>query len=311
MMPVETLRTLFTDTGGGAAIVGRALALAASAGVIGACLFQRAVVGPLGRTGSVTGNVERLVAGVGLAAAMLLALTVPWRVVTQAEVFSSGGDPLMPLVGRVLQTGWGRAAVAQFAGAVLAASGFARARNVRRWGWTVAASGAAVVAAVPAWMGHAAATERWTWLAIGADVAHVGAAGGWAGGVAVLALVARAMAKQADGGALTSRLIAAFRVLALTSATVLLATGAVGALLRLRSPMDLVGTTYGLLFLLKLAIVGVAAAMGRQHSRTAAARATTLGARAVSRSIAVEALVLLTVIAVTAILAGSPPPGSG
>ena len=191
-----TLTSVFADAGGATAITGRALTLAASAGVIGACVFRWVVVRPAGRAGSITGNIERIVAGVGMQAALLLVIVVPFRVAAQASAFASPGDPLLPLVGKVLQTTWGRAALLQFVAAVAAAAGFAGAKAVRPRGWRVAGRAALFIAAVPAWMGHAAATEHWTWLAIGADIAHVAAAGGWAGGVVVLAVVTRALGRQ-------------------------------------------------------------------------------------------------------------------
>ena len=159
-------------------------------------------------------------------------------------------------------------------------------------------------------MGHAAATERLTWLAVGTDITHMAAAGSWAGGVLILALVVRSLRPQADGGRVAGELIAQFRVPALASGAILLGTGVVSALFRLNSPADLYSSTYGLLLVLKLGVVAVAAAMGRKHSQTAAAQAASGGAHSVWRSIASESMVLLTVLLVTALLSGSPPPGT-
>ena len=305
-----TLSSLLADAGGATAVGGRALTLAASAGVIGACVFRWAVMLPVGRRGLVIGNLERGVATAGLYAALLLALVTPARIVVQAEAFVSPGDPLMPMVARVLATTWGLAAAAQVISAVAAAIGFAGVRAVRPWGWRMAAGATLGIMAAPAWMGHAAATERWPWLAISADIAHVAAAGGWAGGVLILALVVRALRPQADGGRVAGELIAQFRVPALVSGAILLGTGVVSALFRLSTPADLYGSTYGVLLVLKLAVVAVAAAMGRKHSQTAATQAASGGVRSISRSIAIESLVLLSVLLVTALLSGSPPPGT-
>lgn len=305
-----SVSSLFADAGGPIAVVERALTFTASAVVIGACVFRWAVVRPAGRSGSIVGGIERLVAGAGVRAALLLAVVVPFQIGTQASAFAAPGDPVMPLAGTILMTTWGRAAAAQFIAALVAAVGFGGAKGVRRWGWRVAAGAAVVIAMAPAWMGHAGATDHWTWLAIAADITHVAAGGGWAGGVVILALVLAALRNQADGGRIAGVLIAEFRMTALTGASVLLATGVISALFKLRSPTDLIASTYGVLLLVKLAVVGAAAVLGRRHSRTAAAEAAAHGARSVSRSIATEAVVLLGVIVVTALLSGSPPPDS-
>jgi putative copper export protein len=305
-----TLSSLLTDAGGVAAVGGRALTLGASAAVVGACVFRWAVVLPVARRGIIIGNLERGIATTGLFAALALALDGPARIVVQAESFVSQGDPLMPMVARVLATTWGLAAVVQLVAALVAAIGFAGARAIRHWGWPMAAGAAVGIIAAPAWMGHAAATERWTWLAVATDITHMAAAGGWAGGVLILALVIRGLRQQADGGRVASELIAQFRVPALASGAILLGTGAVSALFRLNAPADLYSSTYGLLLVLKLAVVAVAATMGRKHSQTAAAQAASGGARSVSRSITIESMVLLAVLLVTALLSGSPPPGT-
>jgi putative copper resistance protein D len=108
-----------------------------------------------------------------------------------------------------------------------------------------------------------------------------------------------------------AELITRFRVPALACAGTLLATGLLAAALRLRTPGDLVTSTYGNLLVAKAALVGIAAALGRRHSATAAARSAAGGSAAVWRSIAFEAAVFALVLAVTAVLAGSPPPGEG
>ena len=126
----------------------------------------------------------------------------------------------------------------------------------------------------------------------------------------ILALVVRALRPQADGGRVAGELISQFRVPALTCGAVLLGTGVVSALFRLNTAADLLSSTYGLVLVLKLAVVASAAALGRKHSQTAAAQAASGGARSVSRSIAMESMVLLAVLLVTALLSGSPPPGS-
>ena len=304
-----SLETILADAGGATRIVVRTLALGATATIIGATIFRRVVLGSANRNRVVTGSVDPTVAQAGMAAAAALMIAVPWRMLGQADAFMSPGDPLLPVLGLVLQTTWGKAALVQVIAAVAALIGFHAASRAKRWGWSLAACCAAVLAAAPAWMGHAAATQTRPVIAMGADILHVAAGGGWAGGVIVLAIVLRRLGRQAAGGTLAAELISRFRPVALTGAGVILASGLISTLFRLTSPADLVSSPYGVILLIKLAFVGGAAALGRRQSLTAAARAQAAGAGAVARSIGAEALLFVAVIGVSALLSASPPPG--
>jgi copper transport protein len=305
-MPIGSL---IADAGGAAAIAARALALATAIGMMGATLFRFVVI-PTGM-GAVGDAVTRRTADVGFAAALLGIVAAGVRLVLQAEAFASPGDALLPLVATVIRTTWGRADVVVMAASAVAAWGFGGARRGRPGRWWQAAVGGLVASIAPSFMGHAAAQENAGPLAVAADAVHVIAAGGWAGGVLMLALAARRLGAEPAGGAAMGELIARFRRPALTCAGALLATGVVAALFRLRAPADLVGSTYGNLLIAKLALVAAAAALGRRHSQTAASSATADGAHAVGRSIALEAVLFAFVTLVTAVLAGSPPPGEG
>lgn len=305
-MPIGAL---IADAGGAAAIVARALALAAAIGMMGAALF-RVVVIPTGM-GSVGDSVTRRTADAGFAAALLGLVAAVVRLVLQAEAFASPGDALLPLVATVIRTTWGRADVVVVAASAVAAWGYAGARRGVPGRWWQAAVGSVIASIAPSFMGHAAAQERAGLFAIAADAVHTIAAGGWAGGVVMLALAARRLGAEPAGGAAMGELIARFRRPALTCAGGLLVTGVVAALYRLRAPTDLVGSAYGNLLVVKLVLVAAAAALGRRHSQTAASTAAANGARAVWRSIALEAAVFAFVIVVTAVLSGSPPPGEG
>ena len=301
--------SVISDAGGAAAVVARAFALAATVGMAGAALFRMVVI----PTGIAVADdaVGRRVADAGLAAALVAVLATTIRIVLQAEAFASPGDAQLPLIATVARTTWGRAALIMIAASAVSAWGFGGARRGVAGRWWQAAVGALVACVAPAFMGHAAGQETAGSLAIAADTAHTIAAAGWAGGVLMLVLTARALASDADGGSRMAELITRFRVPALACAGTLLATGLLAAALRLRTPGDLVTSTYGNLLVAKAALVGIAAALGRRHSATAAARSAAGGSAAVWRSIAFEAAVFALVLAVTAVLAGSPPPGEG
>lgn len=306
------LSSVLADAGGATQLAVRTLALGGATVVIGASAFRWVVMGSAARANTVTGDVERQVerqvASIGMVAAVVVTIAAAWRIVAQADAFLSPGDPLLPVVVAVLKTTWGRAATVQVAAALVALVGFWSTRNASSRGWTVALGAAVVMAATPAWMGHAAATESRTVIAIGADMLHVGAAGGWAGAVIVLALVLRHLQRETGDGAMAAELISRFRILALVCAGTLLGTGATSALFRLAAPSDLFTSPYGLILSAKLAIVASAAILGRRHSQTAALRARTGSASAVTASIGAEAVLFVLVLALSALLSASPPP---
>jgi putative copper export protein len=304
-----SLESVLADAGGATRILVRTLALGGTAVAIGALTFRWVVLRSAVRARIVTRDVDRQVATIGLIAAAVVTIAAPWRILGQADAFMSPGDPLMPVLVTVLKTTWGRAASVQVVAAIVALGGFWAARDMAFRGWRVAFAAATVMAATPAWMGHAAATESRPIIAIGADIIHVAAAGTWAGSVIVLALVLQHLRRQATGGALAAELIARFRTLALGGAGALLITGLTSALFRLTTPGDLFTSAYGVMLSIKLVVVGCAAALGRRHSQTAAARARAGGAQAVAASIGAEALLLVLVVAMSALLSASPPPG--
>jgi len=304
-----SLASILADAGGGTRIVVRTIALAATATIIGATAFRWVVLRSANAGRIVTGHVDPLVARIGMAAAGALLLAAPWRILGQADAFMSPGEPWIPVIGLVLQTAWGKAALIQLLTAAAALVAFLAASGSELWGWRVALGCSGILAAAPAWMGHAASVETSPFIAKAADILHVGAAGSWAGAVIVLTFVLRHLSRDAMGGHLAAELIARFKPLALTAAAVLLGSGVISAVFNLHSPLDLVRSPYGIMLLGKLAIVATAAGLGRRHSLTSASRARADGARSVVNSIGGEAMLFVVVIAVSALLSASPPPG--
>lgn len=166
-------------------------------------------------------------------------------------------------------------------------------RALRRVPWLAAIAILAALA-LPSLGGHA-----WTatpvWAAVTSDVLHVLAAAAWAGALGVLVLTW-------DG---TRERAAAFSRMALVAAPLTIATGLVSTALQERSLSALTDTTHGRLVLAK--VVGALAmlAFGWVHRRQLA-DAARWSARTV-RTYRAEALVGLAVVAVTAVLVGTPP----
>lgn len=120
-----------------------------------------------------------------------------------------------------------------------------------------------------AWAGHAAATEGlWRPPHLAADVAHLLATGAWLGGLVPLALLLRRARHHhtAAWSAVAREATVRFSVLGLVSVGSLLLTGVVNAWVLVGSVAGLVGTPYGWLLLLKLAMILLAVSVAA-HNR--------------------------------------------
>jgi putative copper resistance protein D len=228
----------------------------------------------------------------------------------QAKSLVFEGDPWLPMIPRVISTQWGHAAVWQGAAAIIATVAFLRLRGGAQQHWTQARVAGLVLAIVPAFMGHATAVEQWRWAAIGSDVVHVVAAGAWTGALSVLTLCALGMRNDPNGGFVLAGFVDRFSSLAKRSVTALVATGVISALLHLRAFSDLTTTDYGTVLLSKLGLVFIALLLGYGHSITAGGQLRISGVRRVLPTFLLEWGVLVAVLLVTGLLAGSPPPGT-
>jgi len=238
----------------------------------------------------------------------------------------------------VRQTAWGSAWLLQVGAAIIACAGFALARHRSTIGWGIAAIAALVLAVTPALSGHAAGMPHWRTFAIATDAIHVIAAGAWLGSLCALVVVGlpaaiRVEPRNTSTGpttGLSTSLMAdmanAFSPVALTFAAIVVLTGLVSAWLRLGSLSALWRTSYGIVLLVKLALVGgvfTAGAFNWLRMRSALARSaldhTASGSSETSnassrtrarfqRSGTVELVFGVLVIAATAVLVAMPTP---
>jgi putative copper export protein len=209
------------------------------------------------------------------------------------------------LVGAMVRkTMWGWGWLLQLAGIVLAGLGFSRSR------WRLAACGALVAAFSPALSGHAASVPTLRTLAIVTDGLHVLSASSWLGTLTVVLVAGLTAAmSQAPGtrGQLVRSLINAFSPVALASAGLAAATGVFAAWLHVGSVPNLWNTRYGIILLIKLAILGIVALTGFYNWRFVQPRLGTDEATPrLRRSARVEVAVAVLVLLVTAILVASP-----
>lgn len=155
--------------------------------------------------------------------------------------------------------------------------------------------------------GHTRGTDL-AGLVMATDVAHVLAGSVWLGGLVGLALTLRSLSGQP---AAASRALARFSGAAATSLVVLLASGALLSWRLIGTWSNLFHSQYGLLLLAKVSFVGIAVSIAawnrfalvpRISARSADA---SVAGRRLSRTVLVEAALLVGSLAVTGVLVSS------
>jgi putative copper resistance protein D len=174
---------------------------------------------------------------------------------------------------------------------------------------------AAAAVAGTAWAGHAVAVEPQGWIAVLGAAVHLVATGLWLGALFPLALLLRAASREAGADARPYAVLTVrrFSTVGLIAITLIVATGIVNAWFEAGGVPGLVGTRYGRLLLVKIAllagVVGLAAA-SRQLLPALGGEAATVGRPAMarlSRLVLGELLLGLVVVAVAAALALTVP----
>jgi putative copper resistance protein D len=203
--------------------------------------------------------------------------------------------------------------------ALLLAFLLARVRFNGRADW-VAARGemvllAALAAALLGFAGHAAAVEPDTGRAMVNDAMHLLAAGVWIGGLWPLARLLGVTSKPAGADARPYAVLATrrFSTCALVAMIVLALSGLVNAALYVGDVAGLVGTPYGRWLLVKLAILAPILALAwinRRTLPTLSGDGETVGQpamRRLARFLTIEGSLALVLLAVVAVLVGTPP----
>ncbi|MES2358280.1 MAG: copper resistance protein CopC [Gemmatimonadota bacterium] len=282
-----------------------------------------------------TAIVPRL-ATLGIVAGLAVVIAAMGRLLAEQSVMAA--SMTMSVTAIVGQTTWGSVWLLQVGAAIVACAGFALAR--RRLGagvgvgWSIAAIAALVLAVTPALSGHAAGMPHWRTFAVTTDAIHVISAGAWLGSLCVLVFVGlpaaiRTQSRNTSTGhstGLMADMVNAFSPIALTFAAIVVLTGLISAWLRLGSVSALWRTSYGVVLLIKLALVGGVFAAGafnwlRMRSalaRSALSHAASGGSESphasssasvrFQRSGTFELVFGVLVIAATAVLVAMPTP---
>jgi copper transport protein len=147
------------------------------------------------------------------------------------------------------------------------------------------------------WAGHAR-TGRWVAAAVPLDVAHLAAGALWLGGLVVVVVVV--LRRLGDDEAVP--VAARFSPVAAACVAVVVATGTVQSWRQLGSLAGFQDTTYGRLLVVKVVLVAVVVVLGAMsRSRLRA------GDRSLRSSVRAEAVLGVTVLAVTSLLVAADP----
>lgn len=160
----------------------------------------------------------------------------------------------------------------------------------------------------PSFAGHARTLGG---LGLVSDILHVIAAALWTGGLGFLVIAL--LIAEADRWPLAARCVPRFSNMAVGSVVALLTAGAISAYLQLRTWSAFWETEYGLLVLAKIALVIPLLALGAFNNRYSvpclkAGTASVLERRRFLRAVGAELLIMVSIVAVTAVLVNAEPP---
>ena len=201
--------------------------------------------------------------------------------------------------------------------AAVVALGLALLLRPGRLMWTLLLLPGVVISASFAWTGHGAATEgAGHGLHLTADILHAVAASVWLGALAAFtALILRRPGDNAVWDKGLERSLAGFAGVGSAAVGVLVVTGLVNSafLVGLSNLANLWTSPYGLLLTLKLALFGlmvVLAAANRLRLAPLMAADASRAALHLRKSLPVEFVLGLTILAVVALMGTLPPPAS-
>ncbi len=288
--------------------------------VVGAVAFRFAVLPRVSGAEAVDAawlaDAGRRAAHAGYLAAIAALVASALRLAAQSFALDGAGDRWWPAsLGDLLgHSVWGRVWVVSVVAAAGAALAFQRARGGSARAWAGAAAAAVTLAASLGLSGHAASSDRLPALAVVADSLHVIGASGWLGSLLLVvvaglpaALAASAGPDAGERGVRVARLVQAYSPTALLFAGMVGVTGVFATWLHVASVPALWSTPYGRTLLVKLAVLSVVVATGAYNwLRLRPSLGGSDGPPRLRRSAAMELLVGVLVLLVTAVLVATP-----
>jgi putative copper export protein/methionine-rich copper-binding protein CopC len=263
--------------------------------------------------GDATALAGRRAANLGVALLSLTALSAILKLVAQTYALELDGGFAFGVMRDVLfASPWGVAWLVQLAAVLVAVVGLVLARRSAT-GWSLAALGAIGLAVSLSLSGHSAAAPRSPALTMVLDALHVVAAGGWLGtllALVVVGLPATLTLPAERRGPAAAAMVNAFSPAALIFAGISLLTGLFAIGMHLGVPPAFLSTAYGRTLLVKLGAFVLVLALGAWNWRRVRPRLTEPGLPShLRRTGTTELLVAALVVAATAVLVATPPPG--
>ena len=293
-------------------VIVRAVSFVSLLVLIGAAAFRSFVIGRIaGLEAGTRTAIERSVASRAtiFAAAYIVAALI--RLYLQNRMMSGdAATDATHLRAMSMGTDWGVAWRVQLMGAITALIGLLVAQR-NRMGWAVLTLGVAVLAGGTTMGSHAHVAPQQPGLVSAFDFLHILAASGWLGSLFWATLTALPIIQASPGrrAERAAALVHAFSPAALANVTILAITGFVGAKYKFTAWSPLWTTSYGQVLLVKLALLGIVAALGYHNWRRVRPTLGTDEATArLGRSAKLELVVGLLVIIVTAVLVATPTP---
>lgn len=243
--------------------------------VLGGVAFRLGVVPRLLKESTLVSTAADIVgrlATLTLGGAILLAVSMPGRLWTQATSTWGSEVAVSDLATLIFRTPWGWGWMIQAAALLVVIVGIrvAAPAGGRAGGWGIAAVGALAAAFVPAFSGHAWGIEPRA-LGVLLSAGHVLGAGVWLGGLGCLLLagIPGMKAVKGEGGTLPglSALVNGFSRIALPAVVLLVVTGVGQNFFHLGNPGNLLVTGWGRSLLVKLGLLAAAMALGLYNWR--------------------------------------------
>lgn len=204
----------------------------------------------------------------------------------------------LSLLGDTLRTTFGRATVARLVLLAAAALLIHFRHLISRQLWLASSSilGFGIVATLSL-SGHPVVQE-FALLSVVIDIAHMSAVSAWVGGIALLCLGGNRWFHEGDG-----ELVRRFSAIAIWMVVVIVATGVAQAWLMMNGFGNLFATNFGRTLLVKTTAVAVLVSLGLLSRRTLKLN----GPASVKRIVGTELFVGLVIVAISALLIGTPP----
>lgn len=255
---------------------------------------------------------SRATATLGLSAVLIVGVVAIGRLLLQSVAMDPGSAAGVSVGRMLLETNWGRAWLLHIVMVIVASLGFGFARRLRHPAWTVAGLASIGLTLSLALSGHAMVVPGLVPVTVIAHVVHTVAAAGWLGTLLSIAVVGLPLAlrlRREERWTIVADIVNTFSPAALVFAGATVVAGVFLAWTHLGTLPALWNSEYGQVLIIKLSLLGMTAAIGAYNwRRVRPGLGEAGGTRRLRRSSAVELAFAGLLIAVTAVLVGTPMP---